>query len=255
MLLNKVRNASGDPPTTTDRSHPLQPFAERHRYRPAGSNRWIGLGGTTLIYALVLASFFFTISTTRVSKAPSASLTVIDIRPPAAPAEAMPEERQSPEPTRKEAESDPAPVKPIEPTLVPILPAMAPVPAQAPKSTEPAPREPETAAPKAAPASSAPRASDGPDSWEGRVLAALNKRLRYPRAAQLRRQQGVPWVRFVMDREGKVLSVRLERSSGIADLDREAVALPKRAQPLPKPPADRPGSALELVVPVEFFLR
>jgi TonB family protein len=80
--------------------------------------------------------------------------------------------------------------------------------------------------------------------------------LRYPRAAMARRQQGVPYVRFVMDREGHVLSATLERSSGFPDLDREAVALPRRAQPLPKPPANtRPEQAtIELVVPVEFFV-
>jgi protein TonB len=73
--------------------------------------------------------------------------------------------------------------------------------------------------------------------------------------AMARHEQGVPYIRFVMDRQGKVLSVSLERSSGMADLDREAMSLPKRAQPLPKPPEDRPGETFELVVPVEFFLR
>ncbi len=87
------------------------------------------------------------------------------------------------------------------------------------------------------------------------MLAQLNKFRRYPRIAMVQRQQGVPWIRFVMDREGKVLSVRLERSSGSSDLDREVIALPKRAQPLPKPPQDKPGDTLELIVPVEFYLK
>lgn len=73
--------------------------------------------------------------------------------------------------------------------------------------------------------------------------------------AMARHEQGVPWIRFVIDRQGRVLSASLERSSGVPDLDREALALPKRAQPLPKPPEDRPGETLELVVPVEFFIR
>lgn len=86
------------------------------------------------------------------------------------------------------------------------------------------------------------------------MLAALNELRRYPRIAMGRRQQGIPYIRFVMDRDGKVLLSRLERSSGFAELDREAVALPKRASPLPKPPADKSGETLELVVPVEFFM-
>ena len=90
--------------------------------------------------------------------------------------------------------------------------------------------------------------ADALDAPDGAALAL-------EREATFRRQQGVPYIRFVMDREGKVLSVRLERSSGYRPLDDEAVALPKRAQPLPKPPEDVKGETVELVVPVEFFMR
>lgn len=86
------------------------------------------------------------------------------------------------------------------------------------------------------------------------MLGALNKVKRYPREASFRRQQGVPYIRFVMNREGSVLSVRLERSSGIRSLDGEAVSLPRRAEPFPKPPEDVVGETIELVVPVEFFM-
>jgi protein TonB len=58
-----------------------------------------------------------------------------------------------------------------------------------------------------------------------------------------------------MDMTGKLLSARIEHSSGVRSLDQEALALPKRAQPLPKPPEDVKGDSIELVVPVEFFLR
>jgi protein TonB len=86
------------------------------------------------------------------------------------------------------------------------------------------------------------------------VLTALNKVKRYPREAQFRHQQGVPYIRFVIDRTGAVLSSTLERPSGVRSLDIEAIALPKRAQPLPKPPEDRKGATIEIIVPVEFFL-
>jgi protein TonB len=86
------------------------------------------------------------------------------------------------------------------------------------------------------------------------VLAALNRKKRYPSSAQRRHEQGIPWIRFVMDREGKVLSVNLERSSGFRELDEEAVRLPRRASPLPKPPEEVEGQTIELVVPVEFFM-
>lgn len=139
--------------------------------------------------------------------------------------------------------------------MIPIAPIAAPVPVVTPRPADPGPVEPETAAPKTVAAP--PAASNAPDTWEGKVLAQLNKHRRYPRMAMARREQGVPYIRFVMDREGRVLSATLERSSGFPNLDREAVALPKRAQPLPKPPDDmRSGQAtIEMVVPVEYFLR
>jgi protein TonB len=57
-----------------------------------------------------------------------------------------------------------------------------------------------------------------------------------------------------MDRQGRVLSSRVERSSGHAELDREAAALPPRVSPLPPPPEERAGETIELLVPIEFFI-
>ena len=58
-----------------------------------------------------------------------------------------------------------------------------------------------------------------------------------------------------MDRDGRVLGSWLERSSGAAALDEETLELIKRAEPLPKPPAEVAGETVQLVVPVEFLLR
>ncbi|MEE4450540.1 TonB family protein [Novosphingobium resinovorum] len=261
MLLNEVRSADGDRPGLQNEPIVIAATArapiERHGYRPAASSRWFGLVCTALIACLVAAGFFVTISIGFVKPAPQAALTVVDLMPPASPREAPLEERQAPKPVeKKEPLPDRAPMKPVELRVVPILPVAVPVVARTSESSKSATREPETVAPKTVSAPPAPQiSSKGAETWEGQVLAALNKQRRYPRLAVTRRQQGVPWVRFVMDREGKVLSARLERSSSFPDLDREAVALPKRAQPLPKPPADKAGNTLELVVPVEFFIR
>jgi protein TonB len=229
---------------------------ERHGYRPSGGNRWVGLGGTGTIYALVLAGFFLTINQVMPVKPPSAPL-VVDLLPLASSPETPPKEKEAPTPVEtKKTPPHPPKMRPIERSIVPISQVSAPQPIPTPRPVDPGPREPETAAPKTVPAPPAPQvSSSAPDTWEGRVLAQLNKHRRYPSMARSRRQQGVPYIRFVIDREGKVLSSRLERSSGFPDLDREAVALPKRAQPLPKPPADKPGETLELVVPVEFLVR
>jgi len=216
--------------------------------------RLFGMGGVSLIALAVLGGMLITWHVQTKAPAP-ATLSVFEVTPPAAPP--MPNSDIPPGP--KEIEKDrrlPAPkTSKIDPPEIQIrndnpvelsLPEVAPEPTlQVEKNT----------APEAKPMPPAPRVSTAKPTWEGLVLGALNKVKRYPRYAQSQRQQGTPWIRFTMNREGKVLSVRLERSSGARALDEEAMALPKRAQPLPKPPEDVTGDLVELVVPVEFFLR
>lgn len=87
------------------------------------------------------------------------------------------------------------------------------------------------------------------------LRAWLERHKRYPRRAQLRRQEGTVMLRFVMDPEGRVLSYRIERSSGHRLLDEEVREMIERASPLPAMPEDMQQAQLELVVPVSFFLR
>lgn len=216
--------------------------------------RSIGLILTVTLHALFFAAFFVHWGVTYIIKEQT-QLTVFNVAPPAAPP--VPETEIPPGPDQIERE-EPLPEidqPKIEPPAIQIasespisLPKVVPVPDLAPPVEQ-------TTAPQSKPAPPAPRVSDAAPSWQNMVLAALNQAKRYPRSAQRRRQQGVPWIRFVMNREGKVISATLERSSGVAALDKEALKLPKRAQPLPKPPAEVPGEAIELVVPVEFFMR
>jgi len=228
---------------------------ERSSYAPPPGRHMAALVGMGMIYALGLAALLLLgVSRTVPVKAPSA-LTVVNLLPEASPPEAPPEEKEAPKPTPKQERPEPPRVEPIEPLVVPIAPVAIPLPVTAPRPSDPVTREAEKAAPQTIPAAPAPQmAGNAPDSWEARILARLNSRRRYPGGSIARREQGIPYIRFVMDRDGKVLSSRLERSSGFPDLDREAVTLPKRASPLPKPPDDKPGDTLEMVVPVEFFL-
>lgn len=87
------------------------------------------------------------------------------------------------------------------------------------------------------------------------LQAWLEKHKEYPRRARMRRQEGTALLYFEMDRDGKVLRHRLQRSSGHDLLDREVLAMIERAQPLPKLPETMGEPRLELVVPVQFFLR
>ncbi|MFC6978477.1 energy transducer TonB [Microbulbifer taiwanensis] len=91
-------------------------------------------------------------------------------------------------------------------------------------------------------------------SWQNQLMLRLNEAKRYPTRARRYRQEGVTYLRFTMDRDGRVLEKSIDQGSGYRLLDREALALIERAQPLPKPPEALKGDTLEFVVPVEFFL-
>jgi TonB family protein len=59
-----------------------------------------------------------------------------------------------------------------------------------------------------------------------RALAKwLSANIRYPEAARLRNSQGRSFVKFIVDTDGSIQNVQVIKSSGDADLDKEAVRL------------------------------
>lgn len=232
----------------------------RPRVRPRPKGRWgAGVGVSLLLHAapLIVAGGVWA-SRPPVGLPPETVFEVELVRlqaPPRAPSE------QPPGPTQVEAAAQqPVPRPPVQPRLqvaavteVEPLPVPPPTPRlEAATETPPAP---ETTAPASRPAPPAASAAVSVQTWQGRVLAHLEHRKRYPTEARARRLQGVAHVRFTMDRQGRVLAAALERSSGHAALDREALALLQRAQPLPPPPLETLGERITLTVPVEFFTR
>ena len=112
------------------------------------------------------------------------------------------------------------------------------------------------AARAAAPAPGAARQdSDAVPTWKSRLLAQLERYKRYPDEAQRRGEHGVAQLAFNVDRHGGVHDVRLLRSSGSALLDRATLALPRRATPLPPPPAEISGRRIPIVVPIRYNIR
>ena len=94
-----------------------------------------------------------------------------------------------------------------------------------------------------------------PADYLARLRAWLERHKDYPRSAQLRHIEGTVLIAFVMDRNGHVLTSRITRTSGHAELDRAVEQMLERAQPLPKMPDDMPQTQLSLVVPIQFYLR
>lgn len=223
------------------------------RGRRTGSRTLTGLAISIALHgALAAALVVGGLAPMMMAPPPSPPMLVAleNASPPVPPREVA----QGPEQVERQA-SRSVPVALPTPRLTAAAPDPIPAPPPRPATpSDPGPAAPETTAPPARPAPPATRASSSAaDTWEGRVLAALEKHRRYPKAAQARRQQGVAYIRFRVDRGGKVLWSRLERSSGFGELDRAAVEAPRRAQPLPPIPNDRPAE-VELAAPVEFFI-
>ncbi|MFL9823667.1 energy transducer TonB [Rhodoplanes sp. SY1] len=94
--------------------------------------------------------------------------------------------------------------------------------------------------------------SDLNTNYRGIVAAHLARHKQFPASARAAGHQGATSVSFSIDGSGRVTSVRLGRSSGIASLDQETTAMVRRASPFPAPPS---GQGMSFSVPVSFFLR
>jgi protein TonB len=171
---------------------------------------------------------------------PPAPPKVVTPPQPPAPVEELPLPKlaEAPKPTI----SVPKPVKP-KPKPQPPKPAEK---KPEPPKEKPSEEKPSDAQPTLAQTNKSAQPAPGPtaaqtaakESWQGTLLAHLGKYKKYPPAAQSRGKEGVNRLRFVVDAEGNVLSYELVGRSGNADLDRATLEMIRRAQPLPKPPAD-----------------
>ncbi|KAF1014664.1 MAG: hypothetical protein GAK31_02151 [Stenotrophomonas maltophilia] len=186
--------------------------------------------------------------------------------PPAPPTEIPP---GPPQQQQQRSEQPPTP-KPREPLPPPdVVPDVAepytPPTAQAPEKAADRANVDQTLAPPqvsaraseryAAQVTTAGQQSQAKVTWQGLLLGHLEKYRRYPRIAERRRDEGVVYVRFSVDRKGNTSNVRIGRSSGRDALDQATLETVARASPVPAPPDDVPGEQVEVMVPVAFFLR
>lgn len=181
--------------------------------------------------------------------------------PPPRPAPKAPKEAPSvPEPIAiRTAPASPAPVPPV----VDTAPAEQPLPAPTPASsamTSVAVSAPRQATDTGAAAPSASTPSVAPDvarrerdAYIRALMAALLQQRTYPAAARKAREQGVVHVRFTIDRDGQVLSSKVQRGAGEL-LDVAALEVLQRAQPLPPIPASMGKQSLTITVPIEYSL-
>ncbi|MDR3524591.1 MAG: energy transducer TonB [Acetobacteraceae bacterium] len=182
----------------------------------------------------------------------AAPAMMLDLPPPTPPAPPAPPPPSPPPPSPPPPPPEPPPPPPPPPQPKPAAPKkVEPRPAQpvaAPADAVPMPQ----AAPPPAPQ---PRAPQVPPNWASLLQGKFERLKRYPRAAQLRRDEGTVLLRVVIDRDGTVLEAAVARSSGAASLDEETLLLARRVSPLPAPPAEMKGERITVTVPIKFELR
>jgi protein TonB len=168
-----------------------------------------------------------------------------------------------PEPSMPTRAATPPPQEP-EPQQVLAVPesaptsvAVVPPPDPAPESTAPVselatPAQP--VAPASATAESLAGNKDDIRKYITAMMRQLNKHKTYPRELKKARTEGTVVLQFTIDRAGRLLASGVKQSSGHPELDRAALDMLARAEPLPGIPDFMDRDELSLAIPVEYSL-
>ncbi len=118
------------------------------------------------------------------------------------------------------------------------------------ESAQPAP----PTAPARATADALPGNPDDVRNYLAAVMRQLNRYKTYPRALKKARIEGTVVIQFTIDHDGQLLASAVQQGSGQADLDRAALDMLARANPLPAIPDFMNRDELALAIPVEYSL-
>ncbi len=177
--------------------------------------------------------------------------------PPPQPEPPPPEPEPIPEPTpapTPEVVLPPPPPKPkpkppvkppeVKPIEQPVVP---PPPVTTPRPPDPTPPPPQPAVPSTvAPGVQA--------AYLGRISAAVQQNMRLPGSARFLKDKRTVDVRFTVDRTGKLLALKIEKTSGRDLFDDEALEAFRRTA-LPAFPDELPSEQLQVVITLNFTLR
>lgn len=94
-------------------------------------------------------------------------------------------------------------------------------------------------------------------SYQGLIMAHLNRFKRYPNEALAREIQGVALLEIKINAQGEVLSCVLKKSSSETLLDNASLELISKASPLPKPPNEvlKGKKLLSFSIPIDYNIK
>jgi protein TonB len=161
-------------------------------------------------------------------------------------------EMPRPEPVPAVPEAAPVPVVPVTPKAEPIAPRSEPR-LEAPP---PAPQAPAPAVPPAARATPAalPGNKDDVRKYIAALMRQLNRHKTYPAALKKAKIEGRVVLQFSLDKSGRLMASSVKQGSGSPELDRAALEMLARANPLPAIPDFMERDELALAIPVEYSL-
>lgn len=245
-----------------------EPVVASYGQSPKGWRSWGVLLSLAVHVLVLLLALWQWRSPAPAPKPNRTELVSLQLLPAAAPQvavqerEALEEQKPAPEPAKpespkpKETATEASQAAPLDRPTPPLPPTDHGL-GRPESAAKPAAAPPEATAAAAPVTPSLPPApqpvSAQQQSWEGQVLARLERFRSYPSIARAQRAQGVVYVRLRLNRGGQLLSATLEQSSGHASLDRAALATVMRANPLPAIPPELPDE-VALLVPIEYFL-
>ena len=85
-------------------------------------------------------------------------------------------------------------------------------------------------------------------------MAWLHQHKDYPPELKKEKLQGVVVIKFSIDQSGEVISSGIKTGSGHASLDRAALDMLARANPVPPIPESMGRERLTLAIPIEYSL-
>ena len=91
------------------------------------------------------------------------------------------------------------------------------------------------------------------EAWKKKIVIRLASKKEFPPGAN--GQGGKAMVKFVIDRQGKLISKELIESTGFEQLDAAALRIIERAEPFPEPPAEVKDDTSSFTVPIVFEKR
>ena len=93
------------------------------------------------------------------------------------------------------------------------------------------------------------------ESYSAILTKAIAKQKKYPRIAQMRGWQGEIIIDLEIDGKGNLINSKIKQKSGFKILDKEGMAMIKRASPFPKPPKELESKIFNVIVPISFKLQ